>query len=89
MSDERDGADGDDSAGEGVTSDIGAGRPAERIIDAEGLLLLPGIVDIHSDAFERQIMPRPGVDVSYHYVCTQPRDCCLAWEATLRRLASG
>jgi len=29
--------------------------------DAAGLLLLPGIVDLHGDAFERQIMPRPGV----------------------------
>lgn len=32
-----------------------------QIIDAEGLLVLPGIVDIHGDGFERQIMPRPGV----------------------------
>eukprot|EP01035_Chromulina_nebulosa_P031819 gene31819-42441_t len=31
-------------------------------IDASGLLVLPGIVDIHGDAFERQMMPRPGVD---------------------------
>jgi alpha-D-ribose 1-methylphosphonate 5-triphosphate diphosphatase len=31
-------------------------------IDAHGLLVLPGIVDIHGDAFERQMMPRPGVD---------------------------
>jgi alpha-D-ribose 1-methylphosphonate 5-triphosphate diphosphatase len=31
-------------------------------IDAEGLLVLPGIVDLHGDAFERQMMPRPGVD---------------------------
>ncbi|TIP98608.1 MAG: alpha-D-ribose 1-methylphosphonate 5-triphosphate diphosphatase, partial [Mesorhizobium sp.] len=31
------------------------------IIDADGLLVLPGIVDIHGDGFERQIMPRPGV----------------------------
>jgi alpha-D-ribose 1-methylphosphonate 5-triphosphate diphosphatase len=30
-------------------------------IDASGLLVLPGIVDIHGDAFERSIMPRPGV----------------------------
>jgi len=30
-------------------------------IDAGGLLLLPGIVDLHGDAFERQLMPRPGV----------------------------
>jgi alpha-D-ribose 1-methylphosphonate 5-triphosphate diphosphatase len=31
-------------------------------IDARGLLVLPGIVDPHGDAFERQMMPRPGVD---------------------------
>jgi alpha-D-ribose 1-methylphosphonate 5-triphosphate diphosphatase len=31
-------------------------------VDAGGLLVLPGIVDLHGDAFERQMMPRPGVD---------------------------
>jgi alpha-D-ribose 1-methylphosphonate 5-triphosphate diphosphatase len=31
-------------------------------LDARGLLVLPGIVDLHGDAFERQMMPRPGVD---------------------------
>ena len=31
-------------------------------LDAGGLLVLPGIIDLHGDAFERQIMPRPGVD---------------------------
>jgi alpha-D-ribose 1-methylphosphonate 5-triphosphate diphosphatase len=31
-------------------------------IDAGGLLVLPGIIDLHGDAFERQMMPRPGVD---------------------------
>jgi alpha-D-ribose 1-methylphosphonate 5-triphosphate diphosphatase len=31
-------------------------------VDARGLLVLPGIVDLHGDAFERQMMPRPGVD---------------------------
>lgn len=38
-----------------------AARSPARL-DARGLLVLPGIVDIHGDAFERQIMPRPGVD---------------------------
>ncbi len=46
---------------------ISAGRiaetgPARASIDASGLLVLPGIVDLHGDAFERQIQPRPGVD---------------------------
>ncbi|MES2193424.1 MAG: alpha-D-ribose 1-methylphosphonate 5-triphosphate diphosphatase [Pseudomonadota bacterium] len=31
-------------------------------IDAAGLKVLPGIVDLHGDAFERQMMPRAGVD---------------------------
>jgi alpha-D-ribose 1-methylphosphonate 5-triphosphate diphosphatase len=31
-------------------------------IDAGDLLVLPGIVDLHGDAFERQMMPRPSVD---------------------------
>jgi len=35
-------------------------------IDATGLLALPGIIDIHGDAFERSIMPRPGVNFSLH-----------------------
>ena len=30
-------------------------------LDARDLLVLPGIVDLHGDAFERQMMPRPGV----------------------------
>jgi alpha-D-ribose 1-methylphosphonate 5-triphosphate diphosphatase len=30
-------------------------------LDATGLLVLPGIVDCHGDAFERHIMPRPKV----------------------------
>ncbi|HKU07230.1 MAG TPA: alpha-D-ribose 1-methylphosphonate 5-triphosphate diphosphatase [Bradyrhizobium sp.] len=42
---------------------MGGARPAGALsIDARGLLMLPGIVDLHGDAFERQMMPRPGVD---------------------------
>lgn len=32
-----------------------------RWLDARGCVVLPGIVDFHGDAFERQIMPRPQV----------------------------
>jgi alpha-D-ribose 1-methylphosphonate 5-triphosphate diphosphatase len=45
-------------------SKIGAldnGRGA-LALDARDLFVLPGIVDIHGDAFERQMMPRPKVD---------------------------
>ncbi|MBI1206368.1 MAG: alpha-D-ribose 1-methylphosphonate 5-triphosphate diphosphatase [Azospirillum sp.] len=34
---------------------------AGRRWQAGGRLVLPGIVDLHGDAFERQLMPRPGV----------------------------
>ncbi|GAB0116627.1 alpha-D-ribose 1-methylphosphonate 5-triphosphate diphosphatase [Acidisoma sp. 7E03] len=34
---------------------------ASRRFDARELLVLPGIVDLHGDAFERQVQPRPGV----------------------------
>ena len=36
-----------------------AGSAVGRTLDANGCFVLPGIVDIHGDAFERQIMPRP------------------------------
>ena len=42
-----------------VDSDHGRGSFG---LDASDLKVLPGIVDLHGDAFERQMMPRPGVD---------------------------
>jgi alpha-D-ribose 1-methylphosphonate 5-triphosphate diphosphatase len=35
--------------------------PGAQHFDARDLLVLPGIVDIHGDAHERQMQPRPGV----------------------------
>lgn len=50
------------TGGPGVVA-IGCDRGSDRYtIDAHGLLVLPGIVDLHGDAFERQMMPRPGAD---------------------------
>lgn len=36
---------------------------AARRFDAAGLFVLPGLVDIHGDAHERQVQPRPGVEL--------------------------
>ena len=44
---------------EGVELSPGGGG---AVLDARGLLVLPGVVDLHGDAFERQVQPRPGVD---------------------------
>jgi alpha-D-ribose 1-methylphosphonate 5-triphosphate diphosphatase len=46
---------------DGIIADVSSEAGAARVIDAAGLFILPGIVDLHGDAFERQIMPRPGV----------------------------
>ena len=46
---------------DGLVQSIGDGS-GDIGFDATGLLVLPGIVDIHGDAFERQMQPRPGVD---------------------------
>jgi alpha-D-ribose 1-methylphosphonate 5-triphosphate diphosphatase len=52
------------AAADGVIARLGADAGAAGEIDARGLMVLPGIVDIHGDAFERQMMPRPGVHVA-------------------------
>src|SRR4051812_22115515 len=70
-------------------------------LDARGLLVLPGIVDIHGDAFERQIQPRPGVgfpaDVALHDteaqllangITTAFHGVTLSWEPGLRSLSA-
>jgi alpha-D-ribose 1-methylphosphonate 5-triphosphate diphosphatase len=42
-----------------------AGGAEGANFDAGGLLVLPGIVDLHGDAFERQIQPRPDTVFSH------------------------
>ena len=41
---------------------VGRDGRGSHTLDASRLLVLPGIVDLHGDAFERQMMPRPRVD---------------------------
>ena len=49
----------------GISADGGAIEAIDRTcaggrrLDADGLLVLPGIVDIHGDSLERQMLPRP------------------------------
>ena len=40
---------------------IAEAAPGARRFDARGLLVMPGLVDIHGDAHERQLQPRPGI----------------------------
>jgi alpha-D-ribose 1-methylphosphonate 5-triphosphate diphosphatase len=48
---------------DGEIATMGANHGRSKLaINANGLKVLPGIIDLHGDAFERQMMPRPGVD---------------------------
>ena len=48
---------------EGRIADIaeGAGRP-RGALDCEGALLIPGLVELHTDNLEKHLKPRPGVE---------------------------
>lgn len=65
---------------DGRIAAIGDAGSQGSVFDARRLLVLPGIVDIHGDAFERQIQPRPGVDF--------PADIALA-DTELQLLSNG
>lgn len=80
---------------------IGGPDPAAATLDATGLLVLPGIVDLHGDAFERQLQPRPGVDMPVDValadteaqllangITTAFHGLTLSWEAGLRGAAA-
>ena len=46
---------------EGVIAELGEGRAPERGVDFTGDLLLPGLVELHTDHLEAHYMPRPKV----------------------------
>ncbi|WP_275096172.1 alpha-D-ribose 1-methylphosphonate 5-triphosphate diphosphatase [Sedimenticola hydrogenitrophicus] len=42
-----------------------------RIIDLSGRLLIPGMIDLHCDALEKEVEPRPGVHFPLDFACAQ------------------
>lgn len=42
-----------------------------RIVDLSGRLLMPGIVDLHCDALEKEVEPRPNVHFPLDFACAQ------------------
>jgi alpha-D-ribose 1-methylphosphonate 5-triphosphate diphosphatase len=98
-----DGTDGTEATGlvleDRRIAEIGASHAGRMTLNAVGLLVLPGIVDIHGDAFERQIQPRPGVgfplDIALrdteaqllaNGITTAFHGVTLSWEPGLRSL---
>jgi len=45
-----------------------AGSAAD--LDGRGLLCVPGLIDVHSDALERERVPRPGVQLPWDFAVT-------------------
>lgn len=83
---------------DGCIASIGdAPAASAQRFDAGGAMALPGVVDIHGDAFERQLMPRPGVHIDHDIalvetdrqliangVTTAYHGVTLSWEPGLR-----
>ena len=76
--------------------------PGEARVDARGLILAPALVDLHGDAFERQISPRPGVfapldvavmdtdrQLAASGIATAYHAVTLGWEPGLRSVDRG
>lgn len=63
---------------DGRIAEVGVAVGAGRLIDARGLLLLPGIVDLHGDAFERALQPRQGVGFPAPLALAECDAWCLA-----------
>ena len=84
----------------GMIAEIAAPTPRHGFdFDARNCLVLPGIVDIHGDAFERQIMPRPGTlfpldiamldtdrQLASNGITTAYHGVTVSWEPGLRSL---
>jgi alpha-D-ribose 1-methylphosphonate 5-triphosphate diphosphatase len=86
----------------GVITGIDVARDGASVVAGKGRLLAPAFVDVHGDAFERQIMPRPGVMVpvdtamlesdrqlAANGIATAYHALSLSWEPGLRSVEVG
>ncbi len=86
----------------GRITGIDVARDGATILPARGRMLAPAFVDIHGDAFERQLMPRPGVMVpteaallesdrqlAANGIATAYHALTLSWEPGLRSVRTG
>lgn len=86
----------------GRITGIDVARDGASVIPARGRILAPAFVDVHGDAFERQVMPRPGVMVpvetalletdrqlAANGIATAYHALTLSWEPGLRSVDTG
>jgi alpha-D-ribose 1-methylphosphonate 5-triphosphate diphosphatase len=87
---------------DGRITGIDTARDGASVIPGKGRILAPAFVDIHGDAFERQLMPRPGVMVgteaalletdrqlAANGIATAYHALTLSWEPGLRSVETG
>lgn len=61
-----------------------SGRGADEVIDLGGDVLMPGIIDLHGDAIENEINPRPRANLPHDFAISQgDRKCALAGITTM------
>jgi len=86
----------------GRITGLDVARDGATVIAGNGRLLAPAFVDIHGDAFERQLQPRPGVTVpveaalletdrqlAANGIATAYHALTLSWEPGLRSVDTG
>ena len=86
---------------EGRIAQIGGPVQGDRV-DGRGMILAPALVDVHGDAFERQVMPRPNVyfpleaavldtdrQLAANGIATAYHAVTLGWEPGLRAVERG
>jgi alpha-D-ribose 1-methylphosphonate 5-triphosphate diphosphatase len=86
----------------GRITGLDVARDGATVLPAKGRILAPAFVDVHGDAFERQLMPRPGVMVdtatalletdrqlAANGIATAYHALTLSWEPGLRSVETG
>ncbi|MET3613124.1 alpha-D-ribose 1-methylphosphonate 5-triphosphate diphosphatase [Rhizobium aquaticum] len=87
---------------DGLITAIDGPRDGATVFDGRGHLLGPAFIDIHGDAFERQLMPRPGTmfpvdaalletdrQLASNGIATTYHALTLSWEPGLRSIEMG
>ena len=53
--------------GDRIAGFSGSAETADKVVDAHGRYIMPGIIDIHSDRIEQYIQPRPTSQVDFEF----------------------
>lgn len=57
--------------GDRITALDPANTAGAQVMDLSGRLLMPGMIDLHCDALEKEVEPRPDVHFPLDFACAQ------------------